>query len=65
VGALSSSTKCLLILSKVTMVAQIIECKPSETQCTYQLEDGWGRLEARRWVDNSSEEDSLKWGDLT
>lgn len=45
----------------MTTIAHIISVTKTETLCIYALEDGWGRFEARRWVDTNTEEDILKW----
>lgn len=34
------------------------------TNCVYWIDDGTGRVEARHWIDSSSEEDAGKWGGI-
>lgn len=34
------------------------------TNFLYTLEDGTGKVEARRWREQNSEEDADKWGDI-
>jgi replication factor A2 len=48
----------------LTLVAHVVSIIRSETNCNYVLEDGFGRFDARRWVDSNTEEDDAKWGDI-
>jgi hypothetical protein len=50
--------------AQVTLVGHVVSIQPQATNCVYWIDDGTGRIEARHWVDSSSEEDSGKWGGI-
>lgn len=47
---------------QVTMVAYIASVQTQATNSQYALDDGSGRIEARRWIDSSVEDSSEKLG---
>jgi replication factor A2 len=49
----------------VTIVAQVISIQSQTTNSVYWLDDGSGRIEARHWVDSTSDVDSGKWGGIS
>ncbi|KAG6898363.1 hypothetical protein C0992_009038 [Termitomyces sp. T32_za158] len=51
-------------IGHVTVVGQVIAIQAQTTNVLYWLDDGGGRIEARHWVDSTSEEDSGKWGGI-
>ncbi|KAG6874207.1 hypothetical protein C0995_003753 [Termitomyces sp. Mi166 len=51
-------------IGHVTVVSQVITIHVQATNFVYWLDDGSGRIEARHWVDSTSEEDSGKWGGI-
>ncbi|KAG6845342.1 hypothetical protein H0H87_010799 [Tephrocybe sp. NHM501043] len=51
-------------IGQVTIVGQVVSIQSQTTNCVYWIDDGSGRIEARHWVDSSSEEDSGKWGGI-
>ncbi|KAG6866971.1 hypothetical protein C0991_003887 [Blastosporella zonata] len=51
-------------IGQVTIVGQVVTIQSQTTNCVYWIDDGTGRIEARHWVDSSSEEDSGKWGGI-
>jgi len=51
-------------VGQVTLVGHVISIQPQATNCVYWIDDGTGRIEARHWVDSSSEEDTGKWGGI-
>jgi len=52
-------------MGQVTIVAQVISIQSQTTNSVYWLDDGSGRIEARHWVDSTSEVDSEKWGGIS
>ncbi|KAF8077881.1 replication protein A subunit RPA32 [Lyophyllum atratum] len=51
-------------IGQVTLVGQVVTIQSQTTNCVYWMDDGTGRIEARHWVDSTSEEDSGKWGGI-
>ncbi|GLB34890.1 putative replication protein A, subunit RPA32 [Lyophyllum shimeji] len=51
-------------IGQVTIVGQVVTIQSQTTNCVYWIDDGTGRIEARHWVDSTSEEDSAKWGGI-
>ncbi|KAF5381079.1 hypothetical protein D9615_004013 [Tricholomella constricta] len=51
-------------IGQVTLVGQVVTIQSQTTNCVYWIDDGTGRIEARHWVDSTSEEDSGKWGGI-
>lgn len=47
---------------QVTIVGQVVSIQKQTTNSVYSIDDGTGRIEARHWVDSSSEDDTSKWG---
>ena len=47
---------------QITLVAHVVEVRNQATNCTYTLDDGTGRYEARHWADTSDQDegDSIK-----
>jgi replication factor A2 len=52
------------IVSKITLVGQVVTIQSQTTNCVYWIDDGSGRVEARHWIDSTSEEDAGKWGGI-
>ncbi|KAG6810185.1 hypothetical protein H0H92_012949, partial [Tricholoma furcatifolium] len=48
-------------IGHVTTVGQVTNVQVQTTNVLYGIDDGSGQIEARHWVDSSSEEDSAKW----
>lgn len=48
---------------QITLVAHVVEVRNQATNCTYTLDDGGGRFEARHWGESSGEDDenSIKY----
>ncbi|KNZ71816.1 Replication factor A protein 2, partial [Termitomyces sp. J132] len=51
-------------IGQVTVVGQVITNQAQTTNVVYWLDDGSGRIEARQWIDSTSEEDSGKYGGI-
>ncbi|KAJ3763737.1 hypothetical protein EV360DRAFT_32901 [Lentinula raphanica] len=51
-------------IGQVTIVGHVVNITEQATNVLYTLEDGTGKVEARRWKEQSSEEDAGKWGDI-
>ncbi|KAF5330919.1 hypothetical protein D9619_005432 [Psilocybe cf. subviscida] len=51
-------------IGQVSIVAQVVSIQKQTTNCVYILDDGSGQVEARHWVDSSSDEDGSKWSDI-
>ncbi|RDB21447.1 Replication factor A protein 2 [Hypsizygus marmoreus] len=51
-------------IGQITIVGQVVTVQSQTTNCVYWIDDGTGRIEARHWVDSSSEEDAGKWGGI-
>ncbi|KAG5635535.1 hypothetical protein H0H81_010947 [Sphagnurus paluster] len=51
-------------IGQVTLVGQVVTIQSQSTNCVYWVDDGTGRIEARHWVDSTSEEDSGKWSGI-
>ncbi|KAL4077090.1 hypothetical protein V8B97DRAFT_1380730 [Scleroderma yunnanense] len=49
-------------IGQVTVVAYIVSVQSQATNSQYVLDDGTGRIEARRWIDSSVEDTSEKLG---
>jgi hypothetical protein len=49
---------------KITLVGQVVTIQSQTTNCVYWIDDGTGRVEARHWIDSTSEEDAGKWGGI-
>ena len=49
---------------QLTLVAQVISYQAQPTNGVYWLDDGTGRIEARHWMDTSSDEETEKWTGL-
>ncbi|KIP09545.1 hypothetical protein PHLGIDRAFT_86640 [Phlebiopsis gigantea 11061_1 CR5-6] len=51
-----------LEVGQITLVAHVVEVRNQTTNCTYTLDDGTGRYEARHWADTSDqkEEDVIR-----
>lgn len=50
------------VIGQVTIVAHIASVQVQATNSQYVLDDGSGRIEARRWIDSSVEDESEKLG---
>jgi len=48
-------------IGQVTIVGQVVSIQSQTTNCVYTIDDGTGRIEARQWIDSSSEEETSKW----
>lgn len=48
----------------MTIVGQVQSVQAQTTNCVYTIDDGTGRIEARHWVDSTSEEDDGKWSGI-
>jgi len=48
-------------IGQVTIVGQVVFIQSQTTNCVYTIDDGTGRIEARHWIDSSSEEGTSKW----
>ncbi|KAK8791979.1 hypothetical protein WA158_005356 [Blastocystis sp. Blastoise] len=46
-------------LSTITLVASVVECTSKTTNVVYLLEDGTGRIEAKKWAEEGSPEAAL------
>ncbi|KDR81675.1 hypothetical protein GALMADRAFT_239789 [Galerina marginata CBS 339.88] len=53
-----------LEIGQVTIVGQVVSVQRQTTNCVYIVEDGTGKIEARHWIDSSSDEDASKWGTI-
>ncbi|KAF8965268.1 hypothetical protein BDZ97DRAFT_799072 [Flammula alnicola] len=51
-------------IGQVTIVGQVVSIQKQTTNSVYLVDDGTGRIEARHWVDSSSDEDGSKWGGI-
>lgn len=45
----------------MTIVGHVVFVQSQTTNCVYTIDDGTGRIEARHWIDSSSEEGTSKW----
>lgn len=46
---------------QITIVGQIVSIQMHPTNHVYTIDDGTGRIEARHYVDSTSEEEGSKW----
>jgi len=51
-------------IGQVTIVGQVVFVQSQTTNCVYTIDDGTGRIEARHWIDSSSEEGASKWKEI-
>ncbi|KAF9065319.1 hypothetical protein BDP27DRAFT_1229097, partial [Rhodocollybia butyracea] len=51
-------------IGQVTIIGHVVNVSQQATNNLYTLEDGTGKIEARRWREQSSEEDAEKWGNI-
>jgi len=51
-------------IGQITLVGQVVTIQSQTTNCVYWIDDGSGRVEARHWIDSTSEEDAGKWGGI-
>ncbi|KAJ3781902.1 replication protein A subunit RPA32 [Lentinula aff. detonsa] len=51
-------------VGQVTIIGHVVNISEQTTNFLYTLEDGTGKVEARRWREQNSEEDADKWGDI-
>ncbi|KAF8163362.1 hypothetical protein B0H34DRAFT_320662 [Crassisporium funariophilum] len=51
-------------IGQVTVVGQVASIQTQTTNCVYSIDDGTGRMEARHWIDSSTDEDASKWGGI-
>ncbi|PPQ73019.1 hypothetical protein CVT26_014667 [Gymnopilus dilepis] len=49
-------------IGQVTVVGQVVSVQKQTTNSVYSIDDGTGRIEARQWIDSSSDDDSSKTG---
>ncbi|KAH9484363.1 Replication factor A protein 2 [Psilocybe cubensis] len=52
-------------IGQITVVGQVVSIQKQTTNCVYMIDDGTGKMEARHWVDNSNEDDSSRFGEIT
>jgi len=48
-------------IGQVAIVGQVVSIQTQTTNCVYSIDDGTGRIEARHWIDSSSEEEGSNW----
>ncbi|KAE9406364.1 replication protein A, subunit RPA32 [Gymnopus androsaceus JB14] len=51
-------------IGQVTLVGQVVDISEQATNFVYILEDGTGRMEVRRWREQNTEEEEVKWGNI-
>ncbi|KAJ4488149.1 replication protein A subunit RPA32 [Lentinula aciculospora] len=51
-------------VGQVTVIGHVVDISEQTTNVLYTLEDGTGKVEARRWREQNTEEDVDKWGDI-
>lgn len=52
-------------LNQVTAIAHVLSIQANPTNNTYELGDGTGRIEARHWVDASTEDEEGRTNGVT
>ncbi|KZT09514.1 nucleic acid-binding protein [Laetiporus sulphureus 93-53] len=52
-------------IGQVSVVGHVVSINSQTTNCVYWLDDGTERIEARHWVDSTSEDDTERWGGIT
>jgi hypothetical protein len=53
-----------IYIYQVMLVASVASINSQATNNVYWLDDGYGRIEARHWIDATSEEGQEKWGGI-
>ncbi|KAF5391342.1 hypothetical protein D9757_002042 [Collybiopsis confluens] len=51
-------------VGQVRIIGHVVNINEQTTNINYILEDGTGKIEARRWREQSNEDDARKWGNL-